>query len=258
MKVYMMTDFEGISGVRTIEEVRTGTAKYEAARKFLCGDVNAAVAGAFDGGATEVLVRDGHASGFNFVLEMMDPRALYTGPGGGSWCPMLDESFDAAFLVGAHAMAGTPNAFLEHTMSSTSWLNYSINGRKFGEQGMFAAVCGYFGIPLVLVTGDEAACAEAREFFPGCETVAVKYAINRNSAVVIHPEKAQQMIREAAKRALKPAGKVEPLKIDYPAEVVLEFTRSDYADTRADTSGLARVDARTVKWTANNAVELRV
>jgi len=112
--------------------------------------------------------------------------------------------------------------------------------------------------PVVLVTGDEAACAEAREFFPGCETVAVKYAINRNSALVIHPQKAQEMIREAAKRALKQVGKVEPLKIDYPAEVLLEFTRSDYADTRADTPGVVRVDARTVKWTANNAVELRV
>jgi len=256
MKVYMMTDFEGISGVRTMEECRTGTPPYEAARAFLCGDINAAVAGAFDGGATEVVVRDGHAGGFNLLLDRMDPRALYTGRGGGTWCPGLDGTFDAAFFVGAHAMAGTPNAFLEHTQSSASWLDYQVNERSFGEQGQFGAYCGSFGVPVVLVTGDETACREAADFFAGCETVAVKRATSRNSAICIHPTKAQEMIRAGAKRAVERAKEITPFTVDFPAEIRMRYMRTDYADSMASKRGVTRVDSRTVTWTAANADEL--
>jgi D-amino peptidase len=261
MKVYMMTDFEGISGVRTMEEAQTGSPEYQAARKFLCGDVNAAVAGAFDGGATEVVVRDGHGGGFNLILDLMDPRGLYTGRGGGSWCPGLDQTFQAAFFVGAHAMAGTAKAFLEHTQSSKAWLNYSVNGRSFGELGQFGAYCGSFGIPVVLVTGDEAACREAAEFFPGCEAVSVKRATSRNSAICIHPQKAQEMIRAGAQRALKRAKPVlarvvKPFVVKFPAQVVMEYMRTDFADGMASKRGVERVNSRTVRWTAASAEEL--
>lgn len=256
MKVYMMTDFEGISGVRTMEECQTGSPQYQAARKFLCGDINAATAGAFDGGADEVIVRDGHGGGFNLILELMDPRALYTGRGGPNWCPGLDETCDVAFFVGAHAMAGTPGAFLEHTQSSKSWLDYRVNGRSFGELGQFGAYCGALGIPVVLVTGDEAACREAEQFFPGCETVAVKRATSRNSALCIHPERAHEMIRAAAKRALARAGEIPPLKVEFPAEVVMTYMRTDHADAATAKRGVERVDSRTVKWTAANPHEL--
>jgi D-amino peptidase len=186
----------------------------------------------------------------------MDPRAVYTGRGGGTWCPGLDESFDAAFFVGAHAMAGTPKAFLEHTQSSKSWLDYKVNGRSFGEQGQFGAFCGSFGVPLVLVTGDEAACEEARGFFPGCETVAVKRATSRNSAICIHPEKAQEMIRAGAKRAVERAKEIKPFTVIFPAEIVMRYMRTDFADSTAAKRGVERVDSRTVKWTAANANEL--
>jgi len=255
MNVYMMTDIEGVSGLRHIEEAQTGTAKYEAARRLLCGDVNAAIEGAFDAGADTVLVRDGHASGFNFILDLMDPRALYTGPGGG-WCPGLDDAFDLAFFVGAHAMAGTQNAFLEHTQSSKSWYRYTVNGREFGEQGQFGAYCANFGVPVGLVTGDQAACDEANDFFPHCETVAVKFATGRNSCICIHPDKTHEMIRAAAKKAVERAGEMTPLDVTYPAEIVMSYMRTDSADSMAGKRGVERVDSRTVKWTAANAGEL--
>jgi D-amino peptidase len=256
MKVYMMTDMEGVSGLRASDEADPGGPKYEAARAFLCGDVNAAIAGAFDGGATEVLVRDGHYQGFNFFLERMDPRALYAGRSAGAWCTGLDDTFQAGFFVGAHAMAGTPNAFIEHTMSPDSWLRYAVNGRAFGEQGQFGAICGALGIPVVFVSGDEAACAEAAEFFPNCETAAVKRAAGRNSAICLHPEKAHDLIRAAAKRAVQRANAVKPFVVQFPAEVVMEYMRTDYADGMARRRGVTRVNARTVKWTAANADEL--
>jgi len=256
MKVYMMTDMEGVSGIRSPDETDPRTPNYEAARKFLCADVNAAVAGAFDGGATEVLVRDGHSSGFNFHLDLMDPRALYVGRCASGWCPGLDETYDAAFFVGAHAMAGTAGAFLEHTMSPASWLDYSVNGRSFGEQGQFGAICGSFGIPVVLATGDEAACEEAAHFFPGCETVAVKRATGRNSAICTHPEKAHEMIRAGAQRAIQRAKEIKPFVVDFPAEVVMKYMRTDHADRMSRARGVERIDPRTVKWTAAGAHEL--
>jgi len=252
----MMTDMEGVSGIRSFEEPQPEIpAKYEPARAFLCGDVNAAIAGAFDGGATEVIVRDGHASGFNFHLEMMDPRAKYVGRGADTWTPGLDDTVDAAFFVGAHAMAGTPNAFAEHTQSPESWYAYSVNGREFGEQGQFGMICGERGIPVVLVTGDEAACREGRDFFPGCETVTVKWATGRNSCIVIHPERAHEMIRAGAKRAVERAAEVEPLRVSFPAEIRLSYFRTDHADGAARHRDAVRVDSRTVKWTANDASE---
>jgi len=256
MNVYMMTDMEGISGIRSPDETEPDTPNYEAARGFLCGDINAAVAGAFDGGATEVLVRDGHWHGFNILLDLMDPRALYVGRCASGWCPGLDETFDAAFFVGAHAMAGTPNAFLEHTMSPASWLDYKVNGRSFGEEGQFGAYCGSYGVPVVLVTGDEAACREADGFFPGCETVAVKRATGRNSANCIHPETAQEMIRAGAQRAIQRAKEIRPFVVDFPAEVVMQYMRTDFADSMATKRGVKRVNSRTVTWTAANPSEL--
>ena len=256
MKIYIMTDMEGISGIRAVDETEPGTPNYEAARPLLCGDVNAAVAGAFDGGATEVLVRDGHWRGFNLILDLMDPRALYTGRCPSGWCTGLDGTFDAGFFVGGHAMAGTPQAFLEHTMSAESWLRCSVNGRAFGEVGLFGAICGSLGVPVVLVTGDEAACREAEAFFPGCETAAVKRATGRNSAICLHPQKAHELIRAAAGRALFRAGSVKPLAVSFPAQVVMEYMRTDHADGMANTRDVERVDPRTVKWTAADASEL--
>lgn len=256
MKVYMMTDIEGVSGLRHIDEAQTGSDKWQAARKLLCGDVNAAIEGAFDGGADEVVVRDGHGGGFNFILDLMDPRALYTGPGGPHWCPGLDETADLGFFIGAHAKAGTQNAFLEHTQSSKAWYRYTVNGREFGEQGQFGAYCSAFGVPVGLVTGDQAACDEAKDFFPHSETVAVKFATGRNSCIIIHPTKTHEMIRAAAKKAVERAGEMAPLDITWPAEIVMNYMRSDSADSMAAKHGVERVDARTVKWTAANFLEI--
>jgi D-amino peptidase len=245
MKIYIMTDMEGASGIRQQEECQTDGPMFEPARKYLMGDVNAAVAGCFDGGATEVVVNDGRT----LDMEQMDPRASYETPVGG-WHPLpgLDESFDGFMVVGGHAMAGTSNAFLDHTQSSVAWHDYYINGKRYGEIGQWTAVAGHFGAPLLFVCGDRAACEEADRQFPGAVTVAVKEAISRNRArITLPPERAHEAIREGAKQAMSLVGKLEPWKLEPPIEIKLEFNRSDLADNVAHHAGVERVDARTVR-----------
>ena len=220
MTIFIETDLEGISGVGTIAMAADGG---RCARERLMADTNAAVRGAFAGGADRVFVLDGHGGGGNFIPELLDPRAEIAGS---EAVPLSD----ACFLIGAHAMAGTQNAFLDHTQSSVSWHDYRINGRPFGELGQLAAFAGAFGIPLVMVSGDFAACAEARCQCGNLETAAVKTAEGRNRAVCLPEKEAEAAIYEAARRAVGRIGEIKPFRILLPAVIEVEYNRTDYAD----------------------------
>lgn len=257
MKVYIMTDMEGISGVSIPEMVQRGQPQYEAARHWLTSDVNAAVAGAFDGGATEVVVNDAHGGAPHLVLSEAEPRALYERPNGGADCfPGLDESFGCMFLVGAHAMAGTMKAFLDHTESSIHWFDYRVNGVSYGETGIQAIWGGALGVPLTLVTGDEAACREAREQLSVPVTVPVKQALCRNYARCLHPARTAALIREAAAQAVQVAADTAPYVLCPPLTVEVTFTRCDYADAAAAQPHVQRVDARTVRTVVDHGTKI--
>lgn len=260
MKVYIVTDMEGISGIWRQEMVQTSAPEhYSVGRRLLMGDINAAVRGAFDGGATEVIVNDGHGGAPHILLEEMDERAEYVRPAGGAR-PMvgLDESFDAVFHIGAHAMAGTRDAFLDHTQSSMSWYNFYLNGVKHGELGQTAVIAGHYRVPLVFVSGDCAACAEARDLLGegNCVTVSVKEGIGRQWARCLHPARAQRMIQEGAKQSLQLVGAVEPYRIETPIRVRLEFYRSDMADPYDNHPRVERVGAREIEVTVPDALHI--
>lgn len=239
MKIYIETDLEGISGVDSIEMMNTDTQSYRFAVKRLMADTNAAIEGAFLGGAKQVTVIDGHGGGGNFDLSLLDKRAVVGGN--------VDDSYDAIFCIGAHAMAGTQNAFLDHTQSSLAWFNYWINGRRVGELVMSAALAGHFGVPLVMVAGDEAACAEARLFFDDIECAAVKYARSRNEAVLYDLDESIEKIKVAARNAMSLIGSARVFRPILPMEVKLELCRADYCDPLASLPGVERLDARTVR-----------
>jgi D-amino peptidase len=257
IKIYIMTDMEGISGVREPSQCDREHTEWQPARRLLVGDVNAAVAGAFDGGADEVLVSDGHGGGFNFLLEEMDPRAEYERPNGArDYLPGLDKTFSGVFQVGAHAKAGTLGGFLDHTQSSVHWFEYAINGESCGEIGQVGAIAGHYGVPVLLVTGDRAACDEARTLFGAIETAAVKKAIARNRARCLHPERSRELIRQAAQGAVGLIGSIEPWRLKAPIEVTLTYTRQDYADQVANNPGVERLDARTVRKMVDRGVDV--
>jgi len=163
-KIYIHTDLEGVSGIDRGEMVAYDSPDYRYCVERLMADVNAAVDGAYAGGADHVVVLDSHGGGGNFDLGLLDKRAEHDPKANKKWWGMLDESYYGSFSIGAHAMAGTLHGFLDHTQSSESILNYYANGRKMGELAQWAMVAGHFGVPMLMVSGDQCGVNEQRSF----------------------------------------------------------------------------------------------
>ncbi|HPZ83641.1 MAG TPA: M55 family metallopeptidase, partial [Thermogutta sp.] len=187
------------------------------AKEYLMGDIAAVVRGLCEGGATEIIVLDGHGSQA-FVPHLMVPGAKYiTGIPRPSVMPYLDESFAGIVQLGAHAMMGTQDGVLCHTQSSRNENRYWYNGVESGEIAQVALYAGAFGVPTIMVTGDEAACREARQFLgPEVVTVVVKVGLARESAMLFPFEETRQALYEGAKRAMAQIGKCKPYVIDMP------------------------------------------
>ena len=257
VKIYIHTDLEGISGVDKFEMMDQTTDGYQEARKLLMEDINAAVEGAFEGGADEVVVLDSHDGAHNFLPDLLDKHAKVDPRANKKWWAALDDTYSGTLFIGAHAMSGTMNAFLDHTQSSINWHDYSINGRRWGELAQWALVAGNFGVPLIMMSGDEAACKEAHDFFDPIETAAVKKAVGRNKADLVPLDEARARIREAAKKSISLVGKAKPFKVKMPMEIVLEFNRADYCDSAIkNLPTWERLDARTIRKVTSDPLEL--
>jgi D-amino peptidase len=235
MKILIATDMEGITGVTTWDQVTPGRAEYARFRKQMTEDVNAALRGAFDAGADEVIIADGHWNGSNILIEELDPRArLNTGsPSPFSMMQGIDESVDGVMFVGYHARNGSPNAILDHTWSSRTVANVWLNDILTGEYGLNAAVAGHFGVPVIMVSGDQTACAQVTELLGDVETAVVKQASGRFAAECLAPQVTQDMICLSAERAVQRLAKgdvPEPFVLDTPITVTVEFFTSDMAD----------------------------
>src|ERR1051325_9946590 len=203
MRVLIMYDMEGVSGIVVWEQVEGGKPMYEEGRRLYTEEINAAVRGAKAAGATEIVAVDCHGAGgswnFNsFVPDLLDEDCTWVAHHAwSSYTDLLEQGCDAALFVGMHAMAGTPDGVLCHTVSSEAWHNLYFNDTRVGETGINAAVCGHWGCPVALVTGDAATCREARALLgENLTTVAVKEGLTRYSARQIPPVRARRMIEE--------------------------------------------------------------
>jgi D-amino peptidase len=230
MKVHVISDLEGVSGVLRREQIQGGAAMYEEARKLYTEEINAAVRGAKAAGATEIVVMDHHGAGegwsFNsLVPDLLDPACEYVVQDEWTeYTDFLEQGCDACLLVGMHARAGTPDGVLNHTVSGQAWQNLWFNGTLVGETGINAAFCGQWGCPVLLVTGDEATCREARELLgEGLTTVAVKRGLGATSARQVPPLRARELIEAGAKQALADLGAVPPYDPGRPCEIEVEF-----------------------------------
>jgi len=254
MKLYIMTDLEGATGVvGHWDIIDPPGAESQASRRLLTGDVNAAIEGAIEAGADDVLVNDGHGESrtHGILIEQVDTRARLLRGRRPSELEGLDESFDAMFIVAAHSMAGTAKGVLSHTFSD-SIVNMWINGRQVGEIGFWAALAGHYDVPTVMVTGDLAALKEARGLVSNIEAVPVKEGRSRFSAICLPPEVTREKIREAAVRALGKVDEILPYRIEPPLVVRLEYQDALTADQEAERKDRRRINGRTVEYSADS------
>ncbi|OGV56164.1 MAG: hypothetical protein A2X45_11765 [Lentisphaerae bacterium GWF2_50_93] len=242
-----MVDMEGVSGICRVSQVMQGQPDYDKSRKYITWDVNSCVKGCFDGGAKRVLVRDAHCTGFNLLWDELDPRAEYIqGDSGTERMPGLD-SFDGMILLGYHAMAGTSSAVLEHTMSSAGWQHFWLNGAKAGEIAIDAGIAGDHNVPVIMVSGDDKACAEARRLLRGVVTAEVKKGLSREGAILLAKDKAHMLIAECAAAAVRNFGNVKPLRIRRPVKMRLELVSKSKVPGERD--NLKVINGRTYEVT---------
>lgn len=249
MKILIACDMEGITGVVNWDQVTPGHFEYPRFRKLMTQDVNAAVRGAFEGGATEVVVADGHWNGTNILIEELDPRARLNSSTSAPFSMMqgIGEEVDGVIYVGYHARQGSQNAVLDHTWSSKCVANLWLNETLVGEFGLNGALAGYFGVPVIMVTGDQTACAQTVELLGQVVSVVVKQATGRTSAECLGPEITHKMITDGARRAvqnLKRGSVPEPFILEAPILVTVDLMNSSMADHAMRVPGAQRDDNR--------------
>ena len=255
MRVYISADIEGVAGIvdGLQGNINNGGAEYEAGRRLMTAEVNAAIQGAVDAGATEIVVNDSHGQMRNLVPTELDPRArliqgrlkpLFMAEG-------LNDSFAACFLVGYHGGPGSRYGVLNHAFHP---YELRVNGRVWTETGLTAMVAGHYGVPTVLITGDTAAIKEGKEQVPGIHGVVVKEGISRVAADSVHPERARELIREGARAALAARGSIAPLVVSSPVRFEFETYFSPQADAIALMPTVERLGDRTVAFTAADPV----
>ena len=253
MKILIAADMEGVTGVVNWDQVTSTHPEYARFRRLMTEDVNAAIGGALAAGATDIVVTDGHANGYNILIEELNPRARLNS-GNGSPLGMvqgIDASIDGVFLVGYHACAGSKNAILDHTWSSATVGGVWLNDMLVGESGLNAAVCGHFGVPVLMITGDQTVCGEAKALLGDLEVAVVKQASGRMSAECLPPALAHEKICEAAARAVqKHLSKQSPppFRLPAPIQIRIAFFSSDMADRASLLPGVERLNGREVSF----------
>jgi D-amino peptidase len=254
-RVYISVDLEGISGVNGEDQTSPGQAEYGRARKLMAEDANAAIRGAFDGGATDVLVNDSHGGQRNLLPEDLDPRARLISHSFKRHGMMegLDESFDAVIFVGYHAKADTPRGLFAHTGSGVV-RDLQINGRSVGEGGMNAALAGWYGVPVVVVTGDDVAVAQVKDDVPSVRGVVVKRAINTRASELKPLQQARREIQEAARAGVAGATRGTPQK-QGPYRVTVQYRNFNFAEVATAFKEIELVSPDTIRFSRETMPE---
>jgi D-amino peptidase len=249
MKIFLSSDMEGTAGVVDWEQCIGDGPAAAAGRRLLLGEVNAAIAGALAGGATEIVVNDSHSTMRNLPPAELGGGASYIS---GSHKPLymmqgLDDSFAAVLFVSYHGSMGAP-AGLSHTYNPRAVIEARIDGVVTGEAGINALVAAHYGVPVVLVTGDRSACEEAAALIPGIGVAVVKEPVSRAAAHSLHPDRACDLIREAARAAVAAAAYVEPPPLA-GATLELAVRTTDIAEAASWVRGVQRTGPRELRVT---------
>ncbi len=232
MKIYISADLEGVGGVTGFEQTgEEGKDDFLRARQYMTAEVNAAIEGALEGGATELVVNDAHSGMRNLIPDRLHPVARLVS---GSPKPLgmmegIEAGFEGAFFLGYHARGGAPGV-LNHTYAGRVVSGVRLNGMTVGEVGLNAALAGYLGVPVLLVSGDAEVVREAGELLGEVVGVAVKEPLGQYAARCLHPDRAREAIREGARRALEKRSRIRPFNLGKPVRLEITFTQTGMAD----------------------------
>jgi len=257
LKVYISADMEGVAGIVHGDHTLRDGKEHERARKLMTYEVNAAIEGALEAGATTILVNDSHGTMRNIIPEDLHEAAeLITGsPKPLSMMQGINPSFGAVLFVGYHARRGSYNGVLEHTFHGGVISDVLVNGKPMGETGINAGLAGYFKVPVILVTGDSVVTEEARSLLGFVETVTVKEGVGRFAARCVSPSRARALIKKGTARALKSVHKFKPFKIKPPIKIDVSFIHTGMTEMAELLPGAKRINGRTVSFVSNDYLE---
>ena len=260
LKVYISADMEGITGVASVDQLGPGSFEYAQAREWMTGEVLAAIQGARDAGATEFVVSDSHGNGQSLLIDRFPndvpvtivrsfPRPLGMMEG-------IDSSFAAVIFIGYHASTSSTTGVRAHTISSALLTRISLNGTSMSEAGINAAIAAQYGVPVVMLTGDDAIVAETRTRLGPIEGVAVKRAIGFHSTATMTPEVARKLIREHAATAVKRRGEMRPYAMTKPITLDISFKNYRPVELLGYLPNVQRIDSHTVRFVGRDMIEV--
>jgi len=256
-RILIVADMEGLTGVVTADQLSPGGFEYERFRAIMTAEVLAAMAGARAAGATDFLVTDSHGNGQNLLIEEFpdDVRIIRSWPRPLGMLEGVDQDIDGAIFIGFHAGTANPDGVRAHTMSSANLTDLRIGDQSVSEAVWGAAIAGHFDVPVLMLSGDDAIAAEARRTLPDLEVAVVKRAFSFHSADTLTPAAGQKLIREAAERAVRRLGEIQPYRVKTPVTVTVSFKNYQPSQVLAGLPGFERTDAHSITYQARDMVQ---
>ncbi len=257
-KIYISADMEGVVGVVTGDQLGPSGFEYQRFRGFMTQEVNTAIEAAFEGGATEVVVSDSHGNGENLLLEQLPDNVVVirSWPRPLSMMEGIDASFDGVIFLGYHTSTTNTRGVRAHTLSSARLTAVRLNGQAMAEAGINAAIAGHFGVPIILVTGDDAIVEETTALLGDVEGAVVKWALGFHSAKTLTPEAAYAVIREKAKAAMARIQDFKPYRLDGPIQLEVSFKNDRPVEVLAYLPIVERIDAHTIRFVGKDMIEV--
>lgn len=256
-RIFISVDMEGIGGAVTDQQLGTAGFEYQKFRELMTEETNAAIAAAREAGATEFVVADSHGSLQNLLVDKLpaDVQLVRGTPRPLTMMQGIDDSFDGVIFIGYHASTTNPDGVRAHTMSSANMADLRLNGVSVTEGAWNAALAGHFGVPVLAVSGDEAAVKEVQSLVPGIEGAVVKWPYGFHAARVLSPEASRQVIRDAVKKGMARRVQIAAQKVKTPVEVEIRFKAYRPVEILSWLPLFKRIDSHAVRFTAKDMLE---
>ena len=258
LKIYISADMEGLTGAVTSEQLGPGGFEYQRFRQIMTDEVNAAIEGAREAGATEILVSDSHGNGQNLLIDELpeDVQVVRSWPRPLGMMQGIDETFDGAIFIGYHASTTNPDGVRAHTTSSARLAAVRLNGAEMTEGSYNAAIAGHFGVPVIMISGDDAAVSEVQSALGDIQGAVVKWAYSFHSARTLHPAAGRALIREAARAAVSRIADFTPYRPETPIQFEVTFKNYRPSQLLVYLPQVERIDSHTIRFVGDNMIDV--